>query len=323
MPSPSPSLLPLLLLPPRRQQQVHLPRSRLQRPVPREQALPPRGDRDGAERVVIFAGGGGRRRRRDGNQLQLEGDDGVRGEVAVGHREGQERCGEAPVPVGVDGRGLGGRAELLPFAAVAAREKAGESRPHPEGGRGGAASEKEVSVPSSSFSEAPRERGAPPGSEAVDAETDLCKRKKKKRKKRLRLSSSSSNRCSRLFLLSLFSLFSLFTFCDTSQLAWKNRELALSAGSAAAEAGTSCRRRASRSCSDEEFDAIEKNLVPLACFFTLQGSTLDVSPASGRVGRARLRRRWGCLGEQSARGGGSPPSVSLSRREGNERRREK
>ena len=123
------------------------------------------------------------------DELQLERDDSVRGEVAVGDREGQESGGEAPVPVGVDGRGLGGRAELLPCssscclsclsffffffaAASAAPEKAGESRPHAEGG--GRAAPEMIPVPSSSCSsQTPRERGAPPGREAVDAEADL------------------------------------------------------------------------------------------------------------------------------------------------------
>jgi hypothetical protein len=149
--------------------------------VTREQALPPRRDRDGAERVV--AAGGGRRRSGGGggrNELQLEGDGGVRGEVAVSDREGQERAssGEAdprvvPVLSGVDGLGLGSGAELLPrtfsfsssFFAAAVAEKAGERRPHADG-----CGAETIPVPSS---QAPRERGAPPGREAVDAEVDL------------------------------------------------------------------------------------------------------------------------------------------------------
>lgn len=59
------------------------------------------------------------------------------------------------------------------------------------------------------------------------------------------------------FILSL--PFYFFTFCKTSQLAWKSRELVLSTGCSAAEAGgTSCRRRASRSCSADADEAIER-----------------------------------------------------------------
>ena len=114
------------------------------------------------------------------------------------------------------------------------------------------------------------------------------------------------------FSFSLSLCFFFFTFCDTSQLAWKKSELGLSAGSAA-EAGTSCRRRARRSCSDGEFDdAIEKKKpCPLLCFtppcrggssstFPPDSESVSGGQGAGAAGFLlarveRERRRWPSL----------------------------